>query len=220
MAQICSELFRTVPKYPRILPGATESSEVAKSGRNRFVTERGPSKKPEKLSDRHDPYRFRKGCGIRLKSEEIGGVVSDGWDMSYFNEESKRDTDSQELRGKPGWLAEPKPKARPKGTEPEPPDMRPHDALLGFVVRPEEMGWIEGLLSDLTPRQRDVLMECCSGGNGTEIAARMGMSQSTLQNHLHAMRHKLGVTGRDGMSRLVSVRLLRAYRTRMAHGSS
>lgn len=94
------------------------------------------------------------------------------------------------------------------------------DPLLGFVVWGEELGWIEEVLGDLTPRQRDVLMECCSGGSGPEIAKRMGMSQSTLQNHLHAMRHKLGVTGRDGMARLVGVRLLRAYRTRAARGSS
>ncbi len=175
---------------------------------------------PSIRDDRHDPHRFREGCRIRFKSEEIAGVVSEGWGMSYFNEESKRDTDSPELKGKPGWLAEPKPKARPKGTEAESARLIPHDSMVGFLVRPEEMGWIAGLFSELTPRQRDVLLECCSGGNGSEIAARMGMSQSTLQNHLHAMRHKLGVTGRDGMARLVSVRLLTGYRTRSDRGAS
>lgn len=140
--------------------------------------------------------------------------------MEHFNEESKRQDDSPALERGEDRITEPKPqrredgfgKAKPLRREDE--GERPADPLLGFVVRPEEMEWIRGLLEELTPRQQQVLLECCNGGTSPEIAVRMGMSQSTLQNHLHAMRHKLGVTGRDGMARLVGVRLLEEYRTR------
>jgi len=140
--------------------------------------------------------------------------------MAQFNEESNRSDDSPALERSEERITEPKPrpgeggfgKAKPLRREDE--GERAADPLLGFVVRPEEMDWIRGLLEKLTPRQQQVLLECCNGGSGPEIAVRMGMSQSTLQNHLHAMRHKLGVTGRDGMARLVGVRLLEEYRTR------
>jgi DNA-binding CsgD family transcriptional regulator len=89
----------------------------------------------------------------------------------------------------------------------------------GFVVREAEMPWIADLLDELTPRQRQVLLECCSGGSTPEIALRMGVSESTLQNHLHAMRLRLGVTGRDRLARLVGVRLIAGHRTRADRGS-
>jgi DNA-binding CsgD family transcriptional regulator len=63
-------------------------------------------------------------------------------------------------------------------------------------------------------------MECCSGGTSVEIAARMRISQSTFQNHLHAMRTHLGVSGKDSIARLVGVRLLHGYRTWLGTGAS
>lgn len=110
-------------------------------------------------------------------------------------------------------------KARPLRRE-QAPQATPADPLEGFVVRERELVWIEDVLAGLTPRQRDVLLECCSGGTSVEIAARMRISQSTFQNHLHAMRLHLGVSGKDSIARLVGVRLLNGYRTRLAGGSS
>jgi len=94
----------------------------------------------------------------------------------------------------------------------------PVDPIVGFAVQEREMLWIGDLLEELTPRQRDVLLECCRGGTSKQIAERMRISQSTLQNHLHAMSLRLGVAGRDSMARLVGVHLLRGYR-RMARES-
>lgn len=88
------------------------------------------------------------------------------------------------------------------------------------MVRESEMAWIADLLDELTPRQRDVLLECCSGGSSEAIAGRMGVSESTLQNHLHAIRLRLGVTGRDRLARMVGVRLIAGHRTRMERGAS
>lgn len=88
----------------------------------------------------------------------------------------------------------------------------PADSRTGFTVLPREKRWLVDLLDRLTPRQQEVLLECCSGGSSIEIAERMQISQSTLQNHLHAMRLRLGVTGRDAMARMVSVHIIRGYR--------
>lgn len=140
--------------------------------------------------------------------------------MAHFNEESNRPDDSPALERSEERITEPKPRPAEGGFGKAKPLRReddaepPADPLLGFVLTPEEKAWIQTLLEKLTPRQREVLLECCNGGSSPEIAVRMGMSQSTLQNHLHAMRHKLGVTGRDGMARLVCVRLLEKHRTR------
>ncbi|MFI4855360.1 MAG: helix-turn-helix transcriptional regulator [Phycisphaerales bacterium JB065] len=128
------------------------------------------------------------------------------------------------LEGSRGRITEPKPdprtlKARPL-SRPREECPKPADPVEGFVVRESEMPWIADVLEELTPRQRDVLLECCSGGSSEEIARRMGVSESTLQNHLHAMRLRLGVTGRDRLARMVGVRLIAGHRTRMERGAS
>jgi DNA-binding CsgD family transcriptional regulator len=139
--------------------------------------------------------------------------------MEHFNEESNRRSDPSDPAGldaRAERIAEPKPaKAKPldRGEEPV---GAPADPVEGFRVRESEMPWIADLLERLTPRQQDVLFECCSGGSSPEIARRIGVSESTLQNHLHAMRLKLGLPGRDRISRLVAVRLINGYRTRQA----
>lgn len=152
--------------------------------------------------------------------------------MERRNEESNSPSDAPigGLGRRDDRISEPKPparasvdpkhlKARPLKREPVP-QTTPADPLEGFVVRERELVWIEDVLEGLTPRQRDVLLECCSGGTSVEIAARMRISQSTFQNHLHAMRLHLGVSGKDSIARLVGARLLKGYRTWLAAGSS
>lgn len=152
--------------------------------------------------------------------------------MERRNEESNSPSDAPigGLGRRDDRISEPKPparasvdpkhlKARPLRREPAP-QTTPADPLEGFVVRERELVWIEDVLAGLTPRQRDVLLECCSGGTSVEIAARMRISQSTFQNHLHAMRLHLGVSGKDSIARLVGARLLKGYRTWLAAGSS
>ncbi len=152
--------------------------------------------------------------------------------MEPFNEESNSPSDYPigDLRRQNDRISEPKPparasidprhlKARPLVREPAP-QRPPADPVEGFVVREGELPWIADVLEELTPRQRDVLLECCSGGTSVEIAARMRISQSTFQNHLHAMSARLGVSGKDSVARLVGVRLLSGYRTRMGPETS
>lgn len=145
--------------------------------------------------------------------------------MEQFNEKSKGQagSDSGSLDRGHDRFTEVKPGVDPRELKARPllrDEPKAADPVLGFVVREDEMGWISGLLEELTPRQRDVLTECCSGGSSEEIASRMGISGSTLQNHLHAMGIRLGVTGRDSLARLVGVRLIRGYRTRSGIRSS
>ena len=98
--------------------------------------------------------------------------------------------------------------------------MAPKDPAEGFVVHGWELPWIAEIMDALTPRQRNVLLECCSGGTSIQIAQRLEISQSTLQNHLHAMSSRLGVSGKDSVARLVGVCLLGEYRTRLLRGTS
>ena len=53
-------------------------------------------------------------------------------------------------------------------------------------------------LSDLTPRERDVVREvvAAKGAKSVVIAERLGMSEHTLRNHLNAIYDKLQIRGR------------------------
>ncbi len=48
----------------------------------------------------------------------------------------------------------------------------------------------------LTPRQREVCRVLVQGCSNAEIAAKLGISVSTVQNHLHSILRKLGVRRR------------------------
>jgi len=53
---------------------------------------------------------------------------------------------------------------------------------------------------DLTPRERDVALAASHGESSKEIAASLGLSVRTVENHLHRAYTKLGVTSRRGLA--------------------
>lgn len=52
------------------------------------------------------------------------------------------------------------------------------------------------LPEDLTPRERDVLVELTTGATNKQISARLGMAPKTVMHHSMAIYRKLGVRGR------------------------
>jgi predicted ATPase/DNA-binding CsgD family transcriptional regulator len=52
------------------------------------------------------------------------------------------------------------------------------------------------LPEDLTPRERDVLVELTTGATNKQISARLGMTPKTVMHHSMAIYRKLGVRGR------------------------
>lgn len=48
----------------------------------------------------------------------------------------------------------------------------------------------------LTPRELDVLRALASGGSNAAIGARLGISEHTVRNHVHALLGKLGARNR------------------------
>ena len=54
----------------------------------------------------------------------------------------------------------------------------------------------ENRLRALTPRQREVCRALARGRSNEQIAAELGISVSTVQNHLHAILKRLGLQRR------------------------
>jgi DNA-binding NarL/FixJ family response regulator len=52
------------------------------------------------------------------------------------------------------------------------------------------------LASPLTPRERELLTLAAAGRSNAEIGAKLGITERTVKNHLHAVFAKLGVTSR------------------------
>ena len=48
----------------------------------------------------------------------------------------------------------------------------------------------------LTPRQREIMAGVVEGLNNAQIAARLGISESTVKSHLADVRRKLGLHNR------------------------
>jgi RNA polymerase sigma factor (sigma-70 family) len=59
------------------------------------------------------------------------------------------------------------------------------------------------VLSDLTPREREALILAVAEQEYKQIAARMGITESTVKAELHRAYRKLGVTGSRDAARLI-----------------
>ncbi len=57
-------------------------------------------------------------------------------------------------------------------------------------------------MTDLSPRELEVLRECADGAPVKEVAARMHIGYSTVKNHLSTAYRKLGVTSLIGAYRV------------------
>ena len=51
-------------------------------------------------------------------------------------------------------------------------------------------------VEQLTERQREVVMMACEGLSNRGIAETLGLTESTVKNHLHAIYEKIGVRSR------------------------
>lgn len=70
-------------------------------------------------------------------------------------------------------------------------------ALLGHVVRRRRVReQNERLLTELTPREREILAGAARGLGKNELATALFISPETARTHLHNVQRKLGVTSR------------------------
>jgi DNA-binding NarL/FixJ family response regulator len=53
--------------------------------------------------------------------------------------------------------------------------------------------------SVLTPRERAVALLIAGGLTNKQVARELGLSQGTVQNHVHTILQKLGVTSRNSL---------------------
>jgi DNA-binding CsgD family transcriptional regulator len=84
-------------------------------------------------------------------------------------------------------------------------------------LTPVEREWLAGPLADLTPREREVALAVCEGGDHEHVAASLCIAVPTLRTHLMRIHQKLGAESKADVVRFVSARLLELYRT---HGSA
>jgi DNA-binding CsgD family transcriptional regulator len=60
------------------------------------------------------------------------------------------------------------------------------------------------LVDELTSREREIALMAATGRSSREIAERLVVSIRTVDNHLHRVYRKLGVSGRGGLTRLLA----------------
>jgi RNA polymerase sigma factor (sigma-70 family) len=58
---------------------------------------------------------------------------------------------------------------------------------------------------ELTPRERQILALVAEGKRNREIAQTLGISEATVENHLHRIFQKLGVSNRTEAARYASI---------------
>ncbi len=75
-----------------------------------------------------------------------------------------------------------------------------------------ERHFLQGALNGLTPREREVVYEICSGGTNDAISDRLCVALPTLRTHLMRLNQKLGTTSKGDVVRFVACRLLWGYR--------
>jgi len=56
---------------------------------------------------------------------------------------------------------------------------------------------------ELTPRERSILVLVAEGKRNREVAQALGISEATVENHLHHIFQKLGVTTRTEAARYI-----------------
>lgn len=84
--------------------------------------------------------------------------------------------------------------------------VRSRDAQLPSVDHagaPADPDAVDGALSLLTPREREVVALVAEGLLDKEIAQRLGISYTTVRTHLDRSFHKLGVSNRSRLARLL-----------------
>jgi ATP/maltotriose-dependent transcriptional regulator MalT len=79
------------------------------------------------------------------------------------------------------------------------------------ILQHEEM-FLREDLSDLTPREREVVIAICRGGTNEQVADRLCIALPTLRTHLMRLNQKLGTAGKGDVVRHVASVLLTGYR--------
>lgn len=70
---------------------------------------------------------------------------------------------------------------------------------LALMRNPPPPGKPATLVEKLTRRERDLLLGICKGATDPEIAAELGLSLSTVRNHLASLYRKIGVNRRSAV---------------------
>ncbi|MGD9693419.1 MAG: helix-turn-helix transcriptional regulator [Phycisphaerales bacterium] len=76
-----------------------------------------------------------------------------------------------------------------------------------------ERRFLEADLAHLTEREREVVFALCDGGSNEAIAERLYVALPTLRTHLMRIHQKLGVRSKADVVRVVTGRVLAAYRS-------
>lgn len=71
-------------------------------------------------------------------------------------------------------------------------------------MQPKQMRAIEGKLSQLSPREREVALAVASGASNKEVARDMGITERTVKAHLTAIFERLGIRDRMQLAILIN----------------
>lgn len=79
-------------------------------------------------------------------------------------------------------------------------------------LRPEEEHFLRMNLTELTEREREVVLAICEGGTNEAIADRLCIALPTLRTHLMRLNQKLGTTSKGDVVRHAAGILIEGYR--------